>query len=79
MPKYYLRKSFNYTEWWAICQTKNNVILAEVSSEELAELILEFVNSLPASIGHLKIGNRTENLRKIIARMTADQHNKKAK
>ena len=49
-PKFYLRKSFNYDDWYCICQVSNNVMVAEIPNQELAELILEFLNELPRSI-----------------------------
>lgn len=49
-PKFYLRKSFNYDDWYCICQVSNNVMVAEIPNRELAELILEFLNELPRAM-----------------------------
>lgn len=49
-PKYYLRPSFNYDDWFCICQTANNVMVAEIPEREVAELVLEFLNDLPRGL-----------------------------
>lgn len=49
-PKYYLRQSFNYDGWFCICQTANNVMVAEIPRQEVAELVLGFLNDLPGSL-----------------------------
>jgi hypothetical protein len=45
-PKFYLRKSFNYKEWFCICQTSNNVMVCECPNERIAVLILDYLNGL---------------------------------
>lgn len=49
-PRYYLRQSFNYPEWWCICQIVNNVMICECPERPVAELILDFLNDIPGSI-----------------------------
>lgn len=49
-PKYYLRASFNYSGWWCICQVSNNVVVCECSEEEIAGLLLDYLNSLPRGL-----------------------------
>ena len=48
--KYYLRKSWNWPDWYATCQVKNNVMVGEFSDLNIAELCLEYLNALPSSI-----------------------------
>lgn len=45
-PKYYLTQSFNYNGWWAVCQSSNNVIVAEIPSYIIAVLVRDHLNSL---------------------------------
>lgn len=69
-PKYYLRESYNQPEWLVICQGSNNVVIAEVANQVLADLFLEFLNELPgrrqpkvkekAMYPHLKKKNTSE-------------------
>jgi len=64
-PKYYVRQSFTGDEWKAICITSNNVVVADVANEVLAELFLEFLNELPGKRQpHLKKKARYPSLRK---------------
>lgn len=49
-PRYYLRASFNYPEWWVICQIANNVMVCECPEKQVAELILDFLNDIPGSV-----------------------------
>lgn len=46
-PKYYIRASYNHPEWLLVCQSSNNVVLAEVANQVIADLFLEFLNELP--------------------------------
>jgi len=48
--KYYLRTSWNWPDWYAICQVNNNVMVCECTDLRIAELILEYLNSLPGSV-----------------------------
>ncbi len=55
-PRYYLRQSWNYDDWWAICQKKNNVMVCECTDKSIAELILEYLNALQNSVTrHVKV------------------------
>lgn len=64
-PKYYLRQSFTGEDWKAICISSNNVVVADVANEVIAELFLEFLNDLPGKRQpHLKKKARYPNLRK---------------
>ncbi|MCB0208029.1 MAG: hypothetical protein KDJ52_01790 [Anaerolineae bacterium] len=56
-PKYYLRRSFNYDDWFCICQVSNNVMVAEIPEKVVAELVLDFLNDLPRGmIERAKVG-----------------------
>jgi len=46
-PKYYIRKSWHYRDnCWMICQSHNNVVIAEGNNWVLGRVILEHLNSL---------------------------------
>ncbi len=69
-PKYYIRESYNTEGWLVICQGSNNVVIAEVANQVIADLFLEFLNELPgrrqpkvkkkAIYQHLKKKNTSE-------------------
>jgi len=48
--KYYLRQSWNWNDWYSICQVSNNVMVCECSDLNIAELLVDYLNSLPGSV-----------------------------
>ena len=46
-PKYYVRQSARYPDWWVVAQISNDVIIAHCPSETLSNLFVEFLNELP--------------------------------
>lgn len=47
--RYYVRESFNWPEWTIICQKKNNVVVCESPEWEMAMVIFEQLEALPAA------------------------------
>ena len=46
-PQYYVTESKFYPDWWIVLQKSNDVVVAHVPSETIAELFTEFLNQLP--------------------------------
>lgn len=45
-PKFYLRKSWGRADWWMVCQSHNNILVAEIPERGHAEIILNYLNGL---------------------------------